>query len=110
MNKLGRKQEIDKITVEIIERTELVLADPGFEKRPDLKELVQQYLEQFQTNNNVETSLKDFCDRIGWEYLANNKDFPQLLVELYYQLRVQDSEYDSVNFSATQAGLTWFEK
>jgi len=101
-----------KITVlnqEIKQTLNAVYNNPDMEKRADLKEILEKYIDKLNDNQKIDLILPLLYKRIAAEYLSNSKNFPKSLIELYYQIRVISSKYDGLEWSDMQAGLTWFE-
>lgn len=109
MNKYAKQVELDKISDTILNQLNEVSLDPMIKKRPDLQEMVGKYIQELQTNENFDSIVEKLCKSIGWSYMINNQDYPQSLIRLYYQIRVEGLKYEGINWSATQTGLTWFE-
>lgn len=109
MNKVERQQELAEIDSKVKEDLEDVFNNPDTDSRPDLKKMIDEYLQQLETTHDVDEVAPELCQRIAQEYITNNKNFPMSIVDLYYKLRIMDSRYDGVKWSDTQAGLIWFE-
>ncbi|KRO00783.1 hypothetical protein [Companilactobacillus kimchiensis] len=107
MRSQEKQEELEEIAGKIEQELKVVYNDPQLEKRPDLKIFVSRCIKQFQKKLDIDCISSVLCQQISEKYLANSKDFPKSLIELYYQTRVEKSEYDGLNWSATQAGLVW---
>ncbi|MQS75210.1 hypothetical protein [Companilactobacillus halodurans] len=102
--------EIEAIKNDVIERLKKISVSAELAKQPQLKKLVLHYLKEFQTDNNFDQTIEAFFNAIGIDYLNNKTDFPKSLIELYFYLRIKKSQFDGLDWSATQAGLVWLAK
>lgn len=109
MNKYKKQVELNKISSTILDQLNEVSLDPMVVRRPDLQKMIAKYMRELQETENVDLVAEALCKSIGQTYLMNNQNYPQSLIDLYYRVKVEGLEYDGISWSATQAGLTWFE-
>jgi len=109
MNKTEQQHELAEIDQELISRLNDVYNDADLEKRVDIKNMLNGYLEQLRQTKNVDLVLPLLCKQISHEYILNSNNFPKSVVELYFTLRMISSKHDSIEWSSMQAGLSWFE-
>ncbi|GEO78628.1 bacteriocin immunity protein [Companilactobacillus mindensis] len=109
MNKTAEKRTVEKIDREMLQKLEDTYNNPDMEKRPDLKKIIQTALKEFQQTENVDQVVPKLFRQIANNYIEDPKNFPESLIELYYQCRMLVVKYDGVEWSDVQAGLTWFE-
>lgn len=109
MQKLEKETEIKEITTKIIQQLDKVSSDPEMLNHPKLKADLIKDIQKLKKTNNLDKITASLCQEISWDYLANSKDFPKSVINLYYHLRQEEAKYDGVAWSSVQAGLTWFE-
>lgn len=84
--------------------------DPAVQENQKLERMIQQALSILESTGNIDQVNDLLCIQISNAWLTSTKQLPKSIVELYFQIKQIDSEYDGVVNSATQSGLTWFEK
>ena len=80
------------------------------EKRMELKKVLGQFINELKNQHNIDQVSSLICKYIANEYMKDNNSFPKSSIDLYYESRRINSKCESIEWSATQAGLIWFER
>ncbi|GEO46351.1 hypothetical protein LKI01_03500 [Companilactobacillus paralimentarius] len=80
------------------------------EKRMKLKKTLGQFINELKKQHNIGQVSSLICKYIANEYMKDSNGFPKSLIDLYYESRRINSKCEDIEWSATQAGLIWFER
>lgn len=110
MNRTEKQRELGEIDSKLLDRLENAYNSLEVERRMELKKVLGQFINKLKNQQNIDQVSSLICKYIASEYMKDSVNFPKPLIDLYYEARRINSKCEGIEWSATQAGLTWFEK
>lgn len=110
MNKTEKQRELKEIDLKLLDRLEDAYNSLEVEKRTRLKKVLGRFIHELKNEQNLDQVSSLLCKYIARAYIEDDNNFPKPLIDLYYEARRINSKCEDIEWSATQAGLTWFEK
>ncbi|GEO56982.1 bacteriocin immunity protein [Companilactobacillus bobalius] len=110
MNKTEKQRELREIDLKLLDRLEDAYNGLEVERWTKLKKVLGQFINELKNQQNIDQISSLICKYIASEYMKDSENFPKALIDLYYEARRINSKCEGIEWSATQAGLTWFER